>query len=330
MALRAPTIRVIPRALAAAALASAIVFPLATWVLRAHVERAATAALVTNATMGAETVRDRVDELRALLERTAPTCARRLLDDPPQSPRLERMLESLLAEAPRLAALAVAGPDGRLRFVVAPDADGFDPLAWFLRGAPRRAPLAERADDGTTTRLWLPLAVDADAGVRVIGIVDARQLLPRTSPTHDGEAMRLVLPTATVHTTRRAPGADLRLELDDHAEFAALRVELPSGPRAIERMFAATTLPLVALGALLVCSFALATRWCIGARVRASSNRPVSARRVWVGPRVEPSTPSHEPPRRESIVLRAALPEVADCEHALPARVGEDDPDHEA
>ena len=110
MALRAPSIRVLPRALAAALMAAVIAFPLAGWALHSHVLRVATAALVSNATMGAESVLDRTDELRRTLEAAASTCSRRLLDDPPQSPRLERMPEAILAATPRLPAMAVRAP----------------------------------------------------------------------------------------------------------------------------------------------------------------------------------------------------------------------------
>lgn len=329
MALRAPSLRVLPRALAAALLAAVVVFPLAAWVLHAHVKRAAVAALVSNATMGAESVRDRVDELRRTLEAAAPSCSRRLLDDPPQSPRLERMLEAMLAATPRLAAVAVVAAEGRVVFAVAPDADGFDPQVWFGRAAPRRSPLVARDAEGRAAHLWLPLSVAGDADVRVVGVVDSRTLLPRTSPTHDGECLDLVLPTANQPTATRVPGADLRLELDDRSDHVALRVELPSAPRAIERMTAAVTTPLLALGALLVLTFGLAARLGFGARVRAVGERHVKARHVWFGPRVavdtQPRATSREP---GPIVLKATPSEVADCDHDVPAPICADDPDH--
>lgn len=312
----------------AALIAAVVVFPLAAWVLRAHMQRAAVAALVSNATMGAEAVQARVDDLRTSLERVAPACSRRLLDDPPQSPRLERMLDALLAATPRLSAIAVVGPVARMTFAIAPDADGFDPQVWFGRGAPRTLPLAMRGAADEPTQLWLPLSVSGEADVRIVGIVDSTQLLPRTSPTRDGECMRLALPTATAHATPRAPGADLRLELDDRAEYAALRVELPNAERALERMTAAVTTPLVALGALLVLSFGLAARLCLGARVRAVGERREKARRVWLGPR----TAQHATTRDATAIVVPRLvklppAEIADSEHAAPARVGGDEPD---
>lgn len=329
MALRAPSIRVLPRALAAALLAAVVAFPLAAWVLHAHVQRAAAAALVSNATMGAESVLDRTDELRRTLEAAASACSRRLLDDPPQSPRLERMLEAMLAATPRLAAVAVLAPEGRMVFAVAPDADGLDALAWFGRGPVRRTPLVARDAHGDATHLWIPLSVSGDADVRLVGIVDSRTLLPRTSPTHDGECLRLTLPTASAASTPRAPGADLRLELDDRYEYVALRVELPSGPRAIDRMTAAVTVPLIALGALLVLLFGLAARLGFGARVRAIGERHARVRHVWFGPRVaEHAPPRSEAPRGGPVVLKLPPAEIADSEHALPARVGGDEPDH--